>query len=197
MHAPETDDYEADPESLADHIAGLKAILERELTDLGIESFPSERYAEQALASAQESAQEARDTQTTAPAALGGPEEEMSLIQTELGSVKTRYDDGKERLDKLKIRLAETEEQTSDDELQAGVTTARKALADQEKAVSDLEGQREGETLPQLEARISRLETALQKRRHKRSDLKVKVVGLQPHIEALEGAGLDETIHKK
>ena len=102
LHAPATDDYDAGAEPLADHIAGLKTILERELADLGIESLPSEKEAEQALASAQESAQEARDTLTTARAALGGPEEEMGRIQSELGSVKTRYDDGKERLEKLK-----------------------------------------------------------------------------------------------
>ena len=197
MHAPKTDDYDAGAEPLADHIAGLKTILEREVADLGIESLPSEKEADQALATAQESAHEDRDTQTTARAALGGPEEEMGRVQTELGSVKTRYDDGKERLDKLKKGLAEAEEQVSDDDLEAGVTTARKALADQEKAVSELEGQREGETLPQLEARISRLETALQERRDKRSDLKEKVVGLQSHIEALEGAGLDEAIQQK
>ena len=197
LHAPETDDYAAGAEPLADHIAGLKAILERELADLGIESLPSEKEAEQALTSVQESVQEARDTQTTARAALGGPEEEMGRIQTELGSVKTRYVDGKERLDKLKKGLTQAEEKVSDGELEASVTTARKALADQEKAVTELEGQREGETLPQLEARISRLETALQERRDKRSDLKEKVVGLQSHIEALEGAGLDEAIQQK
>lgn len=197
LHAPETDDLQAGAEPLADHIAGLRTILERELSDLGIESLPSEKEADQALATAQESAQEARDTQATARAALGGPEEEMGRVQTELGSVKTRYDDGKERLDKLKKGLAEAEEQVSDDDLEAGVTTSRKALADQENNVSELEGQREGETLPQLEARISRLETALQDRRDKRSDLKEKVVGLQSHIEALEGAGLDEAIQQK
>ena len=197
LHAPETDDYDAGAGPLADHIASLKAILGRELADLGIKTLPSKKDAEQALNFSQESAQEARETQTTARATLGGPEEEMGHIQTELGSVKTRYDDGKERLDKLKKGLTEAEEQFSDDGLEAGAMIARKALADQEKAVSELKGQREGETLPQLEARISRLETALQERRDKRSDLKEKVVRLQSHIEALEGAGLDEVIQQK
>ncbi|HCH37020.1 MAG: hypothetical protein CBB62_09960 [Micavibrio sp. TMED2] len=197
LHAPEADDFEAGAEPLADHIAGLRTILERELSDLGIESLPSEKEADQALATAQESAQEARDTQSTVRAALGGPEEEMGRVQTELGSVKTRYDDRKERLNKLKKGLAEAEEQVSDDDLKTSVTTSQNALADQEKNVSELEGQREGETLPQLEARISRLETALQERRDKRSDLKEKVVRLQSHIEALEGAGLDEAIQQK
>jgi len=197
LHAPATDDYDAGAEPLADHIAGLKTILERELTDLGIESLPSEKEAEQVLASAQEGTEEARDAQTTARAALVGPEEEMGRLQTELGSVKTRFEDGKERLEKLKNGLAEAEEQTSDDDLDAAVSAARKALADQEKAVSELEAQREGETLPQLAARISRLDKALQDRRDKRTNLKERIAGLRSHIEALEGAGLDEAIQQK
>ena len=197
LHAPETDDYNAGAEPLFDHIASLTTILEHELGDLGIESLPSEKDAEQALVSAQGRAQQARDTQTTVRAALGGPEEQMSRVQTELGSVQARYDDGKERLHKLKISLAEAEEQVSDDDLEAGVATARKALVDQESAVSELKGQREGETLQQLDARISRLEKALQERRDKRSGLKEKIVGLQSHIEALEGVGLDEAIQQK
>lgn len=197
LHAPATNDYDAGAEPLADHIAGLKTILERELTDLGIESLPTEKEAAQALAAAQDGAQEARDMLTTSRAALVGPEEEMGRIQTELGSVKARYEDGKERLEKLTRGLAEAEEQTSDDDLDAGVSAARTVLADQEKAVSELEEQRKGETLPQLEARTSRLETALQERRGKRAGLKEKVVGLRSHIEALEGAGLDEAIQQK
>ena len=197
LHAPKTENYEAGAEPLADYLAGLKTILESELIDLGMESLPSDNNAEQSLASAQENTQEARDTLIAARASLVGPEEEMGRLQTDLGSVKTRYDDGKDRLEELKKGLIEDEDKTSEDDLEADVATARKALEDQEKAVSELEGQRESETLPQMEARISRLETALQERRDKRSDLKQKVVGLQSHIEALEGAGLDEAIQQK
>lgn len=197
LHAPATDDYDVGAESLADHIAGLKTILERELADLGIERLPMEKEAEQALTSAQDSAQDARDTLTTARAGFVGPEEEIGRIQTELGGVKTRYEDGKERLERLKNDLTEAEKQTSDDDLDAAVFAARKALADQEKAVSSLEEQRKGETLPQLEARISRLEKALQDRRDKRTDLKEKIAGFKSHIEALEGAGLDEAIQQQ
>ena len=197
LHAPATDDYSAGAEPLADHIAGLKVILEGEMTDLGIENLLSEKEADQALASAQESAQETRDTLNTARASLSGPEEEVDRIRIDFGSRKTRYEDGKDRLEKLKDGLAEAEELTSDDDLDAGVSDAREVLAIQEKAVSELEGQREGETLPQLDARISRLETALQERRDKRSGLKEKVAGLQSHIKALEGAGLDEAIQQQ
>ncbi len=198
LYALTTDDAAAGGEPLADRIADLKATLERELADLGAKSLPSEKEAEQTLTSAQDSAQEARDDQTAIRAALTGPEKEMDCIRIELGSVKTRHDDGKERLDKLKKELNEAEVQTSDDDLTAIIETARKALEDREESVCELERQREGETLPQLEVRVSRLETALQERRDKRSSLREKFAGLQSHIEALEGAGLDEAIqHKK
>ena len=45
--------------------------------------------------------------------------------------------------------------------------------------VACLEGQRGDETLPQLEARIGRLEKALQGRRAKRSNLREKIAGLK------------------
>lgn len=197
LHAPATDDYDAGAEPLADHIAGLKTIFERELNDLGIDALPTEKKAEQALTSAQDGAQEARDTLTTARAGLVGPEDEIGRIQTELGSVRTRYEDGKDRLERLKNDLTEAENHSSDEDLDAAVSAALEALADQEKAVSSLEEKREGETLPQLEARISRLEKALQDRRDKRTDLKEKIAGFRSHIEALEGAGLDEAIQQR
>jgi len=197
LHAPGTDDYNAGAEPLLDYITSLKAILEREMADLGIERLPSETDAEQAVDSAEASAEQARDTQTTARAALAGPEKEMSRVQTELGSVRERYDESHKRLDKLQINLTKAEEQVSDEDLEAIVASARKALADQKNAVSELEGQREDETLEQLDARIARLETALQERRDKRSGLEEKVVRLESHVEALEGAGLDELIQQK
>lgn len=197
LHAPATDDYDAGAEPLADHIAGLKTILETELADLGIDSLSTEKEAEKALTSAQDDATESRDTLSTARAGLVGPEDEISRIQAELGGVKTRYEDGKERLERQKSDLTETEKQTSDDDLDAAVSAARKALSDQEKVVSSLEEQREGETLPQLDARISRLEKALQDRRDKRTDLKENIAGFRSHIEALEGAGLDEAIQQQ
>jgi len=197
LHAPGTDDYDAGAEPLADHIAGLKTILERELIDLGIEALPTEKDAEQAHFSAQEGAQEARETLSTARAALVGPEEEIGRIQAELGGVNTRYQDGTDRLEKLRNDLAEAEKQSSDDDLESAVSAAKEALAAQEKAASELEGKRAGETLLQLDARISRLEKALQDKRDKRADFKEKIAGLRSHIEALEGAGLDEAIQQK
>lgn len=197
LHAPATDDCNAGAEPLADRIAGLKTILETDPAYPGGEGLPTEKEAEQVLASAQDAAQEAKDTLATARAGLVGPEEEMGHIQTGLGSAKTRYEDGKDRLERLKNDLTEAEKQASDDDLDAAASVARKALTDRKEAVSRLEGQRDGETLPQLEARIARLEKALGDRRKKRTDLEARIAGLRSHIEVLEGAGLDEAIQQK
>lgn len=197
LHAPGTDEYGAGAESLGDHIAGLKTFLEGELSDFGTATLPTEKEAEQAHNSAQKDAQAARDTLSGARAALVGPEGEIGRVQTELGGVNTRYEDQKDRLKRLRAELAVGEKENSDSDLESAVSAAEKALADQDKAVSELGGQREGETLPQLNARISRLDKALQERRDKRADLKEKIAGLRSHIEALEGAGLDEAIQQK
>ena len=74
---------------------------------------------------------------------------------------------------------------------------AQTEVSDQESTITNLQAQRTDETLPQLEARTARLEKAIQERRDKRGNLKEKIAGLRSHVEALEGAGLDEAIQKK
>jgi len=197
LHAPATDYYDAGAESLADYIEGLRTILKREMDELGFEKLPAGPEAEDELREAQKLADETREELATAQAALEGPQEELGRIQAGIGAVEARHEDGKKRLEKLKNDLATAEVQVSDEDLQKAISAAGKALADQQKAVSDLEAQREGETLPQLEARISRLEKALEDRRDKRSKLKEQIAGHRSHIEAFEGAGLDEAIQQK
>ena len=197
LHAPESDSRAAGAEALADHIAGLKVILEKELSDLGLVDLPEQKDAEASFVSAQDSARDVREGLITARAALTGPEDELGRIQREFGGVKTRFEDGEGRLQALKQSLAEAEERFSDDALEGALGAAKEALADPEKVIAELEEQRDGETLAQLDARIVRLEKAIQDRRDKRTDLKEKIVRLQSHIEAIEGAGLDEAIQQK
>ena len=108
-----------------------------------------------------------------------------------------RYDDGKERLETRRGQLADAEQELSDEQLQARIDAAQAELSEQETAVGGLERQRTDETIPQLEARIARLDRAIQDRRDKRGNLKEKIAGLRSHVEALEGAGLDEAIQQK
>ena len=197
LYAPATDDHDAGSQALSDYIEGFRKILAREMTDLDAEKLPEHGEAEAALRAAVEHTEEARRAVVTARAALAGTEKTLSQLHTELVTVKVRYNDGKERLERLRRQLADAEQELSDDQLQARIDNAQAELSEQETAVARLEAQRTDETIPQLEARIARLDRAIQDRRDKRGNLKEKIAGLRSHVEALEGAGLDEAIQQK
>jgi DNA repair exonuclease SbcCD ATPase subunit len=197
LHAPATDDHDAGAQALSDHTEGLRQILIREIDELTLDELPGRDDTETELRTTQEEADKARTTLEDARASLAGPEETLSRFQTDLGTVGARYEDAKDRLEKLRQQLHEAEQAQSDDALAAAVESAQTALSEQETAVSDLEAQRTDETLPQLEARIGRLEKAIQDRQDKRQSLKVSISGLKSRIEAAEGAGLDEAIAQK
>ena len=197
LHAPATDDHDAGAQAFSNYIEGVRKILTREIADLNSEELPEHADAEAALRAAVEHAQDARHAVDMARAALAGPEKTLSLFQTELGTVKARYDDGKVRLEMLRRQLADAEQELSDDQLQARIDAAQAEVSKLETAVAGLEARRTDETIPQLEAHIGRLDRALQDRRERRGNLKEKMAGLRSHVEALEGAGLDEAIQQK
>ena len=197
LYAPATDDHDAGSQALSDYIEGFRKILAREMADLDAEELPEHTEADAALRTAVEQSEEARRAVVTARAALAGTEKTLSQLHTELVTVKVRYNDGKERLERLRRQLADAEQELSDDQLQARIDNAQAELSEQETAVARLEAQRTDETIPQLEARIARLDRAIQDRRDKRGNLKEKIAGLRSHVEALEGAGLDEAIQQK
>ncbi len=194
LHAPKTVDYEAGAQALADYIGGLRQVLKQEKSELELQELPARRDAETALRTAQEQADEVRSALNAARAALSGPEEALGELQTEIATHQGRYDESKDRLERLHLNVTQAEADCSDDDLKSGVESARAVLSEQETAIERLEEKRSDETLPQLEARIGRLEKALQERRDKRSNLKERIAGLKSRVEAVEGAGLDEAI---
>ena len=197
LHAPATADYEAGAQAFADYIGGLRQVLKREMSDLKLQELPARQEAETALRTAQQQAEEARSAVDAARAALGGPEDALSELQADIGTSQGRYDESRDRLEKLRAEVAQAEEDRSDIELQSAIEAARAALSEQDTAIGRLEAQRTDETLPQLTARIGRLEKALQDRREKRGKLNETIAGLKSHVEAAEGAGLDEAIEQK
>ena len=197
LHAPATVDYEAGAQRLGDYIKGLRQVLKREMNDLDLQDLPAGRDAETALIAAQGEADKTRSARDTARAALSGPEGTLSELQTEIATLQGRYDESEDRLKRLQVEVAQEEERRSDDELQSDIEAAQTALAEQETMVARLEGERGDETVPQLEARISRLEKALEERRNKQFSLKESIAGFRSRIEAAEGAGLDEAIEQQ
>ena len=197
LHAPATNDYEAGAQALADYIEGLRQVLKREMNELDLQELLPRPEAEMALRTAQGQADEARSALNTARAALSGPEDTLGSVQTEIGTFQGRYDESKDRLERLQDQVARAEEGRSDNELQSAIEAAHAAQSEQRTAIARLEAQRTDETLPQLKARIGRLETALRDRRDKRAKLKENIAGLKSRIEAVEGAGLDEAIARQ
>lgn len=197
LHAPATDDYDAGARPLADYIEGLRQILAREKDELGLQELPAKSAAQTALRSAEEHAEEIRHGLATAQAQLSGLDETLGRLQTELGAAKARCEDADARLKKRREECQKAEDACPDTKLQADIDAARYALSAQEQAVSGLEAQRTDETVPQLDARIGRLDKAIRERRDKRANLREKIAGLKSRVEALEGAGLDESIEQK
>ncbi|MDZ7841701.1 MAG: AAA family ATPase [Gammaproteobacteria bacterium] len=197
LHAPATDECQAGAQALGDHIGSQHQILAREMAELGIETLPAPREAEEAFRAAQEQAEAARRALDTARAELSGPQDSLSRVQAELGTVQGRFEDGQARLDKLRRELAEAETASPDDALRDTVNTAKAALSEQEGIVAGLQGQRSEETLEQIETRIERLEKAIHDRQDKRKNLEIRISGLKSRIEAFEGTGLDEEIERR
>jgi DNA repair exonuclease SbcCD ATPase subunit len=197
LHAPATEDHDSGAQALADYIAGMRIIVEREKADLRLERLPLRSETEAALMTAQQRAAELRGSLQTMRAALTGPEEALTRLQAELATVNARHEEAEKRVGKLRRQLWDAEAACTDDQLRIAVIAARSALSEQERATAGLEGQRSDETLPQLEARIGRLDKALQDRRDKRAALKEKIAGLRSRVEAAEAAGLDEAIAEK
>jgi uncharacterized protein YhaN len=197
LHAPATDDYEGGAAPLADYLEGLRKILARDKDELGSKELPSRQEAEAASSAAESQAEQARHDVDTARAQLAGPGDTLERLKTELTAAKTRHDDAGAQLKKRQEECRKAEQACPDSKLQADIDAARAAADAQEQAVSALEGQRTDETLPQLGARIERLDKAIRDRRQKRETLNVRIASLKSRIEALEGAGLDEAIQQK
>lgn len=197
LHAPATDDYEAGAAPLGDYIEGLRKILARDKDGLGLKELLSRQEAEAALSTADNQAGQARHDVDTARAQLAGPGDTLEHLKTELTAAKTRHDDAGAQLKKRQEECRKAEEACPDSKLQADIDAARAVADAQKQAVSALESQRTDETLPQLGARIERLDKAIRDRRQKRETLNVRIAGLKSRIEALEGAGLDEAIQQK
>ena len=106
------------------------------------------------------------------------------------GAVGTRT----EIIQRREEKLHGDAETTPDEQLAAVTHAAERRVEEQQQTVSDLEEDGAPSTRPQLEARIERLESAIEQRTKSRTDLKTEIVRLQERIELHDGAGIDEAI---
>ena len=72
--------------------------------------------------------------------------------------------------------------------------TPAQAVTEQKQTVSSLEAERPASARTQLEARVSRLQAAIEQRERARVELQIESVRLRERIEAHDGAGIEEAI---
>ena len=197
LHSPATEEYEAGAQALGDHIESLSLVLKRETDELALSELLTLKESETALEDARERAADARHALEKTRAKLSGPDKTLGDLQTELTTADVRYEGAEEHLARLRSQLEDVEKQCPSDELLENIDTAQKRLLEQEEVIAKLSGEHEDETLEQLQARMDRLEKAIEERREKRGNLDVEISGLRSRVEASEGGGIDEVIQQK
>ena len=156
--------------------------------------LPGRDHAEAELRRAQSDLQEAREGQRVARAAV----EERGLAITALSnevlkaqsSVRFRSDLVSRRQEKLENDA----EALPDDQITAVVGAASEAVNEQQELVSRREADWSEGARPQLEARITRLDTAIGRRANSRADLRSDIARLRERVEIHDSAGIDEAI---
>ena len=197
LHAPATDEYGAGAQELDIHIEGLRQILNRDMDELDLQELPVRQEAESSLQAAEGRAEEARSALGEARAALSGPLEHLEGLQAGIATHQSSYDGSNSRLNLLQSQLDESETKCPDKELESAVEAAKAAVITQERVIERLQEERTDETVPQLKARIDRLQNAITERQTKRSNLNERIAGLKSRLEVAEGAGIDEAIEQK
>ena len=156
--------------------------------------LPQREHAEAALEEAQTELQKARGEQRIAREAVDERAQTVSDLRVEVRTLQNTVDNQTELVERRDERLRSDAEAVPDQQLAATSDTAAQAATEQQQAVSSLEEERPASARTQLEARISRLQTAIEQRASSRVDLRIESVRLRERIEVHDSAGIDEAI---
>ena len=158
------------------------------------EDTPGKEQAEAALESAQAELQKARDDERVARAAVDEKARSVSDLTVKVRTLQNAVDSQTEVVEKRDEQLRSDAEGVPDQQLAEAHETAAKAVTEQQQTVSSLEAERPASARTQLEARITRLQAAIEKRESDRVNLRIESVRLSERIEAHDSAGIDEAI---
>ena len=111
-------------------------------------------------------------------------------VRTLENTVSSQY----ELIERRQERLQSDAESVSDQQLAEASDTAAQAVTEQQQTVSALEEDWSASARAQLEARISRLKSAIAERESLRVETKIDSVRLHERIEGHDSAGIDEAI---
>ena len=168
----------------------LAAVLPEGATD----QLPQRDYAEAALQSAQTELQKARDEERIAREAVDGRARAVLKLSVEVRTLENTVDSQTELVERRQEGLQSDAESVSDQQLAEASDTAAKAVTEQQQTVSALEEDWSASARTQLEARISRLNSAIERRASSRVETKIETVRLRERVEAHDSAGIDEAI---
>ena len=180
--------------TLQPRIDELRQALEALPAEEDTVQMPQRDHAEAALDSAQTELQKARDEERIAREAVDERARSVSDLRVEVRTLQNTVDSKTELVERRDERLRSDAEAVPDQQLAAVSDTAAQAVTEQQQAVSSLEEERPASTRTQLEARISRLQTAIEQRASSRVDLRIESVRLRERIEVHDSAGIDEAI---
>ena len=158
------------------------------------EDTPQKEQAEAALGSAQTELQKARGEERVAREAVDEKARAVSDLMVEVRTLQNTVDSQTELVERRDEQLQSDAEGVPDQLLAEACETAAQAVADQKQTVSSLEAERPASARTQLEARISRLQAAIEQRESARVELRIESVRLRERIEAHDSAGIDEAI---
>ncbi len=169
--------------------------LRRTLEGMPADEDTSEKeQAEAALESAQAELQKARDEERVAREAVDERARSVTDLEVEVRTLRNAVDSQTEVVERREEQLRNDAEGVPDQQLAEAHETTAQAVTEQKETVSSLEAERPASARTQLEARVSRLQTAIQKRESDRVNLRIESVRLSERIEAHDGAGIDEAI---
>ena len=180
--------------TLQPRIEELRQSLAAVLPEGATDQLPQRDYAEAALQSAQTELRQARDEERIAREAVDGRAQAVSELSVEVRTLENTVDSQTELIERRQEKLQSDAESVSDQQLAEASNTAAKAVTEQQQTVSALEEDWSASARTQLEARISRLNSAIERRGQLRVDSRIEIGRLRERIIIHDSAGIDEAI---
>ena len=180
--------------TLQPRIDELRQVLEDLPAEKDTVRMPQRGHAEDALDSASRELQKARDEERIAREAVDERARAVSELSVDVRTLRNSVDSQTELVERRDERLRSDAEAVPDQQLAAASDIATQAVTEQQQAVSSLEAERPASARTQLQARISRLQTAIDQRASSRVDLRIESVRLRERIEVQDSAGIDEAV---
>ena len=185
--------------------SGDASMLQPRIDELrqALEGLPSEEdtgqllqrgQVEAALGSAQAVLQEARDEARVAREAVDVRARAVSELSVEVRTLHNTVNSQTELNERRDEMLRNEAEAVSDEQLAAASDLAAQAVTEQQEIVSALEEKLSASARTRLEARILRLQKAIEQRESNRVELRIELAGLRERIEGQDSAGIDEAI---